>query len=251
MSLTFGQLKWAFLVLTVLVMICEAFFMLYLRTQPPLVTYGEKAGNETYLYLAQEKNQDETYSSTNIYLQNVTIRDGADSIKKKFKTLDTRKVTRDIKLRQNGNHLKKQLRGHFDGATDLRIVFLHIRKTGGSTMWALLRKLLPSKFKDPCLCSIKSPPMYSSRCQTEAAQEASLQYDMTNSSAIHPLGSKLSSKPYHWSIFLNDTDIEISESSMIQALIDAGYHQNWILDLTPHHKRIMKENMLATSQVGV
>ena len=123
----------------------------------------------------------------------------------------------------------KQLHGHFHGAADLRLVFLHIRKTGGSTVWALLRRLLPVRFKDSCLCSIKSPPMYASKCQAMAS-------DYAEKGAADQLSVLLPQADGA------NFDLEI-------ALQEAGYKSDWINNLTAHQRDVFQQNVVASSQV--
>lgn len=125
----------------------------------------------------------------------------------------------------------KKRHGKFSGAEDLRIVFLHVRKTGGSTAWALLRKLLPKQYKDPCLCSIKSPPMYSTRCEEEARIEAS--------NSTSSLGAAFASGS------------DIAQLGGVERILEnAGYSQEWISDLSSHARSVMQDNFVAASQVG-
>ena len=146
---------------------------------------------------------------------------------------------------QSGVKSSKRLRGKYDGAAELRIVFLHVRKTGGSTLWALLRKLLPVRFKDPCLCSIKSPPMYESRCQEEARNESS--------SSLFKSSSSTPSKQEKASLLLSQAFVEESDVEAIggldTVLRDVGYDDAWIARLSPHLREVLRKNIVASSQV--
>ena len=139
---------------------------------------------------------------------------------------------------------KQRLRGKFDGADELRIVFLHVRKTGGSTAWALLRKLLPAAFRNGCMCGIKSPPMYeSSGCAAEARDLSSAASSSSRQKEIHySLKSTAAS-------FVEDSDLDLS-GGLEEALLGAGYKEEWINNLPQHIKAVMRKNMVATSQVN-
>ena len=126
---------------------------------------------------------------------------------------------------------RQKTEGRFKAASELRLVFLHIRKTGGTTLWSLLKKTLPAKFRDPCLCSIKSPPMYESRCREEA-QEEFLAARHNNS----------------YSPFVSESDI-VASGGLDSVYRQAGFSADWLASLSDHKRRVLLNNIEATSQV--